>query len=146
MHVLALVPAIRDTSPGQRFRIEQWEPELRAEGIELAFEPFEDDAMHDLMSRPGMTAAKMSAVARALGRRVRLLRERASNGFDVAYVFREASLLGPPVFERWLHRAGLPYVFDFDDATWLPPPRSPNGYLSLLKYPPKTKTCCRLAP
>jgi len=146
VRVLALVPYVHDTAPGQRFRIEQWEPELRAQGVELTFEPFEDEAMHEVMFSTGSSgsssslSSKVAAVGRAMGRRVRRLRRLGD--FDAAYVFREASLLGPPVFERWLHRAGLPYVFDFDDATWLPPPGSS---LSALKYPQKTRTLCRLA-
>jgi len=32
MRVLAIVPAVYDTSPGQRFRLEQWAPLLRQRG------------------------------------------------------------------------------------------------------------------
>ncbi len=35
MRVLALMPALYDTSPGQRYRLEQWEPLLRERGVEI---------------------------------------------------------------------------------------------------------------
>jgi len=60
-------------------------------------------------------------------------------------VFREAALLGPPFFERLVHRAGVPMIFDFDDAIFVPYVSPSNGYLSYLKFPSKTRTICRLA-
>jgi glycosyltransferase involved in cell wall biosynthesis len=39
----------------------------------------------------------------------------------------------------------LPVVFDFDDAIYLRQPSLANGYFSLLKFPGKTRTICRLA-
>ena len=41
MKILALVPAVYDTSPGQRFRMEQWEPLLRKAGVEITWAAFE---------------------------------------------------------------------------------------------------------
>jgi glycosyltransferase involved in cell wall biosynthesis len=61
------------------------------------------------------------------------------------YLLREAALLGPPLFERRLARSGVPLVFDFDDAVFIPYVSHSNGYLSYLKFPGKTRTTCRLA-
>jgi len=61
------------------------------------------------------------------------------------YVFREAALFGPSIFERVVHRLKVPLVFDFDDAIFLRYRSPANGWLSLLKAPGKTRTICRLA-
>jgi len=143
MRVLAIVPGIYDTSPGQRYRIEQWEPLLRERGVEITYEPFECNDLHSVVHRPGMLARKAQLVARSVVRRFDALK-RVKN-FDLVYIFREAALLGPPVFERLIHRSGVPVVFDFDDAIFVSYRSPSNGYLSYLKFANKTKTICRLS-
>lgn len=140
---LAIVPSLYDRSPGQRFRIEQWEPYLRKYGVEITYAPFEDKALSKIIYTPGKFAAKASAALRAFGRR--LLEIRDLTGYDLVYVFREAALFGPAIFERMIHRSGVPMVFDFDDAIFLRNEGSVNGYLNYLKLPGKTKTICRLS-
>jgi glycosyltransferase involved in cell wall biosynthesis len=76
---------------------------------------------------------------------IRCYREAAeTSGFDLALVHREASLLGPAVAERLVLRR-RPFVYDFDDAVWLPYRSPTNRYLSYLKFPGKTRSLCRLA-
>lgn len=143
MKVLALVPAPFDTTPGQRFRIEQWAPHLRADGIEVELAPFLDLATERAMRRPGRTLAKAWGVSRALGRRLGLLR--AARRYDAVYVFREAALAGPPVVETLLARRGARLVLDYDDAIWVSYVSPANPYLAKLKFPGKTATLCRIA-
>ena len=143
MRLLAIVPSVYDTNPSQRYRIEQWEPLLRGRGVEIIYKPFESEALHEILYKPGRTAGKLRLVAEALGRRARDVR--AARDFDAVYVLREAALLGPPVFERWLARSGVPFVFDFDDAVFVPYVSPSNGYLSYLKFPGKTRAICRMA-
>ncbi len=143
MRLLALVPAIYDTSPGQRFRMEQWEPLLRRRGVEITFEPFESEELHSVLYQPGNLRRKLSLVLRAALRRITALR--SLSDYDAVYVFREAALLGPPLVERWIQSRGVPIVFDFDDAVWVPTVSPTNGYLSLLKFPAKTRTACKIS-
>src|SRR5581483_3381984 len=144
MKLLALVPAVYDTSPGQRFRIEQWEPLLRKAGVEITWAAFEDDELHSTIYKSGGTFDKLRLVTRAMGRRMTVLRR--VRDFDLVYVFREAALLGPAIFEQWAKRAGVPLIFDFDDAVYVPYKSPTNGYLSLLKFgPSKTRAVCRIA-
>lgn len=143
MRVLALVPSLFDTSPGQRYRLEQWEPLLRERGIEIQYEPFESEELHSLLYKPGLFGRKLRLVASGLSRRLASVRKTAD--FDVVYIFREAALLGPPIFERLVHQSGIPIVFDFDDAIFVSYRSPANGYLSYLKFAGKTKTICRLA-
>ena len=58
MNVLALVPSLLGTSPGQRFRIEQWVPYLENQGIHFTFVPFEDQALHQVIYQSGHVAEK----------------------------------------------------------------------------------------
>jgi glycosyltransferase involved in cell wall biosynthesis len=143
MRLLAIVPSVYDTSPGQRFRLEQWEPYLRQLGVEITYAAFEDPELSATLHKPGNVGRKMRLIAKAFGRRAGVVR--SLRGFDAVYLFREAALLGPPIFERLVHRSGVPTIFDFDDAVFVPYVSPSNGYLSYLKFPTKTKTICRLA-
>ena len=49
MRVLAIVPSIYDTSPGQRYRIEQWQRGLKQSGVEITFAAFEDKNLRDVL-------------------------------------------------------------------------------------------------
>jgi glycosyltransferase involved in cell wall biosynthesis len=141
--VLALVPGPYDTTPGQRFRIEQWEPYLRAEGIAVEFAPFLDARAEAALRRPGGAAAKAAGVLRGLGRRLRLAS--TAPGWDLIFVYREAALIGPALVERLLDWRGAPFVLDFDDAIWMPYVSPANALLGRLRFPGKTATLCRMA-
>lgn len=143
LKVLALVPAVYDTSPGQRFRLEQWEPILKEKGVEITYEAFENDALRAVIYKGGNVAGKMAEVSRAFARRISTL-QKAKN-FDLIYIFREAAVLGPAVFERWAKASKVPYIFDFDDAVFVSYKSPANGYLSYLKFPGKTRTICAKA-
>ena len=143
IRVLALVPSLYDTSPGQRYRLEQWSPILEERGVEITYEPFEDEQLHSMIYKPGMLGKKLNRVSRRFLRRLSTVRK--ARDFDVVYVFREAALLGPPFFERLIYQSGVPMVFDFDDAIFVSYRSPSNGYLSYLKFAGKTKSICRMA-
>jgi glycosyltransferase involved in cell wall biosynthesis len=143
MRVLALVPNVYDISPGQRYRIEQWEPLLRERGVEITYAPFESQELAATVYAQGRLVQKLRLATKGLRQRFSLMSD--VKAYDLVYIFREAALLGPAVFERWIHRSGVPYVFDFDDAVFVSYKSPSNGYLSYLKFAGKTKTSCRLA-
>jgi glycosyltransferase involved in cell wall biosynthesis len=142
LRVLAPLPYPTGRVPGQRYRIEQWAPGLGRLGIEVTFAPFLDDLAMARLYRPGHLFTKTWAtLAGHLRRRAELGRV---SRFNVAWIYREAALLGPPWFERRLARA-LPLVFDFDDALWLPAASPANAWARRLKPRGKTDELCRLA-
>jgi glycosyltransferase involved in cell wall biosynthesis len=143
MKVLAIVPSLYDTSPGQRFRMEQWEPILKKSGVDITWAPFETDELRAILYRPGQTASKVRTVLSNMNRRRNDVSKVSS--YDVVYLFREAALLGPPWFERRIGRTGVPVVFDFDDAVFVSYKSPSNGYLSYLKFPQKTGEICKLS-
>ena len=143
MNVLAIVHGLYNTSPSQRYRIEQWEPLLRNCGVQITYAPFEDEELNALLYKPGLMGKKLQLVSSALSRRLSLVNK--VRDYDLVYILREAALLGPPVFERLIHQRRVPIVFDFDDAVFVSYKSPSNGYLSYLKFASKTKTICRIA-
>ena len=143
MKILAIVPALYDTSPGQRFRLEQWEPLLKAKGAEITYSPFETQELREILYKKGKAFLKIQAVLKNMNNRRAEIK--SLNDYDLIYVFREAALLGPPWFERKIADSGVPMIFDFDDAVFVPYKSPSNGYLSYLKFPKKTGEICRLS-
>jgi glycosyltransferase involved in cell wall biosynthesis len=142
VRVLALAPYPTGRVPGQRYRIEQWAPRLRELGIEVEFSPFLPPAAMDLLYGAGHTWSKVRATVGGHWRR--LLERREWTRYDVAFIYREAALLGPPWVEKLIARK-LPLVFDFDDPIYLPSSSTANAWASALKWPLKVATICRLA-
>lgn len=143
VRVLAIVPAILDRSPGQRFRIEQWEPFCAEAGVDLEFVAFESEHLHELLYAPGRHLAKAAEVAAGVLRRA--LHVRRARSCDAVFLYREAALLGPALFERLLGRSGVPIVYDFDDAVFVPYLSPRNPAMSRMKFPGKTAAICRAA-
>jgi glycosyltransferase involved in cell wall biosynthesis len=142
--VLALVGKAPGISPGQRFRIEQWAPHLRARhGLEVDFHVFESPSLTRVLYQPGHRLAKGVGLLRDTWRRREVLR--LARRYDVVLVYREAAMLGPALYERLLSWTRAPIVYDFDDAIWLPSPGSVNGALQRLRFPGKTAAICALA-
>lgn len=141
--VAALVLYPPETVPGQRYRIEQWMPELTAQGITVELFPFVDQELMRLLYQPGKYAAKATSFARCLlrvGKTLARLRE-----YDAIYLFRAACLAGPAWMEQLLPLFGRPMVFDFDDAIFYLHTSQANRYLGWLKFPGKTASICRLS-
>jgi glycosyltransferase involved in cell wall biosynthesis len=144
MKVLALVQAAYDVAPGQRYRIEQWDPLLRKYGIEIHYEPFQSVAFSAVIYKQGQYLKKTELAIQSFLKRLRIVN--GASEYDLIYVLREASVLGPPLIERKLKNCGIPVIYDFDDAVWLRYISPTNGYASLLKGTPgKTRALCRLA-
>lgn len=141
--VLALVPYPPSTAPSQRFRLEQWIPSLRAEGISVDLVPFADPALMRLLHAPGRAPAKAAASLAALVRRMGLLARVRRH--DAVLIHRAAALAGPALLERLLPLLGRPVLFDFDDAIYLLHTTEANRSLGWLKFPGKTATLCRLS-
>jgi glycosyltransferase involved in cell wall biosynthesis len=143
VRVAVWTPESKGVTPGQRFRIEQWEALLRSQGFQIAYHPFLDPFTAALLKTPGRPLTKAVRLLQQLMRRVRLAAE--SIDCDVVYVFRETALLGPAIAERMLARRHIPYVYDFDDSVWIRYRSPANSFWSYLRCPGKTATSCRLA-
>jgi glycosyltransferase involved in cell wall biosynthesis len=134
-------------APGQRFRIEQWEPHLRDEhGIALEYDAFESPALTRILYEKGKAAEKALLLLRDTLRRRSVVG--SARKHDVVILYREAALIGPPLYEWLIARTRVPIVFDFDDAIWTAPRRtvvSTNDAFRPLKFSGKTAKICELA-
>jgi glycosyltransferase involved in cell wall biosynthesis len=147
LRALIVVDKAPGVAPGQRFRIEQWAPHLRNEhGIEVDYRPFESPALTRVLYERGRSIEKAVLLLRDTVRRrsiVSLARQ-----YDVVVIYRDAALIGPPLYEWLISRTGIPIVYDFDDAIWTTPARtvlSANDAFRVLKFVRKTATICRMA-
>ncbi len=134
-----------DRTPSQRFRIEEFLPYLREQGIETDFSwaLSADDAKTFYGKVPASEKAKV--VARAGARQVKavaphLLRKR----YDVIFVQREAFFLGGPWLE-WLASRSAPMIYDFDDAIWVHQVSESNRRFAFLKNVNKVPRLVELA-
>ena len=143
IRVCALVLDPYDISPGQRFRIEQWEPYLQRDGITIDYFPFTDEKLREIIYQPNRFVAKMSEMIKANFRRLSHIMK--ASDYDAVYLYRAASRVGPAWLERFLHRQSVPVIFDFDDAIFLTNTSKANRYFGWTKFPKKTDEICRLS-
>ncbi|MCU1282702.1 MAG: hypothetical protein JWM53_6248 [bacterium] len=143
IRLLALVSKPPGISPGQRYRIEQWEPLLRdRHGIDVQYDVFESPALTRVLYDPQQRMRKAALLLGDAWRRRRVLAR--ARDYDAIFIYREAAMLGPAVYERLLERQQIPIVYDFDDAVWMSA-ESRNGIFSSLRFPSKTADICRRA-
>lgn len=135
MNVLALVPH-PPAGASTRYRVHQFAPALAARGIRLAARPLLDDAAFDRLYRPGGAAAKVRDLLAGGARR---LGDIAGAGrHDAVLVHRELWPVRGLLPERLLHAANPRWVFDLDDAVWLPNVSAANRGVAALKAHGKT--------
>lgn len=142
MRIAALVPYPLDTTPSQRFRLEQWRALLPEHGIQLEIFPFADSRLMRTLYTP-RALDKAAAFAAAFSRRAALLPRLLR--FDAVVVHRAACLAGPALLERLIARKGAAMFLDFDDAIFRLHTSAANRRLGWLKFPGKTAALCRLA-
>src|SRR4051812_12447979 len=124
MKILVLGSNPPDTSPGSRFRVEQWAKILADQGFEFTYLPFDDARLYSALYSRGRFLAKSSGMMRGLWRRIALLRH--VREYDTVFVFQEVSRIGPAFLER-LIAAKRPMILDFCDPIYLPPPPDQTG-------------------
>lgn len=129
-----------DRSPSQRFRFEQYLPFLSEHGYEFDFSYLLDAEADRTFYRPGHLPGKLAIVTRSVARRLR--ETRAVRRYDLAFVQREAFMLGTAYFERAIG-ARVPLIFDFDDAIWMQVVSEANRRLAFLKDASKTASIIR---
>ena len=141
MRVLVVAPYPLGRAPSQRFRWEQYIASLRDRGIALEPSCFLDNHGMDVAHKPRGWTAKAITIEQGLRRRLRdaLVARR----YDLVLVHRESLPVGPAWLERTLGLVGVPYVFDFDDAIYLPAASTANSRFAWLKSPRKVVNVVR---
>ncbi len=117
LRVLAFTPLPAAGAAG-RYRVFQYREPLRALGIELEVRPFFDDLAFTRLYQPGRVPAKVWDLARRTRALVPALRSAARH--DLAFVHRELWPLAGDWPLGMLRTAQPRWVFDLDDAVFLP--------------------------
>ncbi|MEK7723951.1 MAG: glycosyltransferase family 4 protein [Acidobacteriota bacterium] len=138
---LTLYP--HNTVPGQRYRIEQWEPYLKEHGIEVDYFSFADEKLTKTIPQSGKILAKISGFANAFLRRFSHLTK--LKNYDAILIYRAVSIVGPAFLERLIKLSGRPIIYDFDDAIFLTHTSETNKFFSWAKFAGKTASICRLS-
>ena len=142
--ILFLVPYPVGEAPSQRFRFEQYFDALKQLGFEFDVQSFLDDATWKILYKPGNALAKVTGILKGFLHRLLVL-FRLGN-YDMVFIHREASPVGPPVFEWLIAKVfGKKYIYDFDDAVWLPNTSATNSFAAKIKWHSKTAAICRWA-
>lgn len=141
--VCALMLDPYDTSPGQRFRIEQWEPYLNLDGITTDYFSFTDEALRGVIYQEGKVVSKVAELTKATLRRVSHVLKAAK--YDVVFLYRAANMIGPAFLEKYMRLRGYPIIFDFDDAIFMTDVSKANKRFAWAKFSGKTAEICRLS-
>ncbi len=115
-----------------RFRVAQFTQPLRNFGCSLEVIPFYPSSTLSILYNSGRAIRKSRVLLSALRRRRAFLKSMGNS--DLVLVHRELAPVLPGYFERLLRDSGLPWVFDFDDAIFLPP-RGGHPLLGALRRP-----------
>lgn len=142
--IFILAPYPFDEAPSQRFRFEQYVSDIEARGHRIEFHSFLNRATWNALYREGTFFQKSLGILGSFIRRFVLLIRLSSA--DVIFIHREASMIGPPVFE-WIIAKVLrkKYIYDFDDAIWLPNYSESNARFHRLKNYGKVRKIMRWA-
>ena len=113
------VPYPQRSAPSQRFRVEQYLPHLPQNSFSYTILSFLDEHTWGILYEKGYGVKKFWGMVIGFFRRIGHLFK--SVGADYIFILREASPLGPPVFEWLLSKIfRKKIIYDFDDAIWIP--------------------------
>ena len=142
--ILFIAPYPFDEAPSQRFRFEQYFSLLKENNFEIHFSPFLDHRTWKNLYSEGKELRKISGVLRSFFKRFLLLFTLYK--YDFVFIHREATHIGPPVFEFLIAKVfRKKYNFDFDDAIWLPNYSETNAQFHRLKAYWKVRYCIKWA-
>ena len=132
MRVLFWVPYPTEGA-SNRYRVEQYLPYFKKEGIEFSLHPFWTSAAYKILYKKGYFLRK--AYFLALGTLFRFLDIIRISRYDVVFIHREAYPIGGAFLESILKASGKPIIFDFDDAIFLSNTSNNNSFIERFKRP-----------
>ena len=138
------VPYPLHSAPSQRFRVEQYLPYLSPDIFSYTVCSFLDIGTWNIFYEKGHGLKKISGIIKGYFRRFgHLFRSMRA---DYVFILREASPLGPPVFEWVLAKIfRKKIIYDFDDAIWMPGGEKTSWHKKFFKTTWKVKYIVRWA-
>lgn len=117
---------------------------MEAAGHDFHTFPFFDAAAAAILYQPGRLFKKVLGVMRGFWGRLKLTAR--IRQYDYIFIQREASPIGPPVFEwLWARVLRRKIIYDFDDALWIPSDSAANKIATRLKAFWKIGSICKWA-
>ena len=142
--ILIIAPYPPKSAPSQRFRFEQYLSYLRKQGFNITMRPFLSQKGWSTLYKEGSTVAKIMTLSGSFIRRWGLMFSLSK--YDHIFIHREASMVGPAVFEWMIAKVfQRKFIYDFDDAIWLPNYSDSNARFQKLKMYKKVNKIMRLA-
>ncbi len=133
MRILIVCPYPFDTAPSQRFRFEQYLDILKDNNFTFEQHSFIDNATWKILYKSGHQFAKIKGIVLGFVRRFLLLFSLSK--FDYVLLHREASPIGPPIFEWIIAKIfRKKIIYDFDDAIWLANTSEQNKIVAGIKW------------
>lgn len=130
LSALALVP-YPESGASARYRAYQMVAPLAARGVRMVVRPLLDERAFSDLYRPGAQATKLAHLVRGCARRWADLAD--AGRYDLAFVHRDVwPFFGLGPVQRLLAHQRR-FVFDFDDAIWLPNVSEANRAFAWLK-------------
>src|SRR5687768_13283760 len=140
--ILFIVQFPKDIAPSQRFRIELYENILRQNNFHFDTEYFFDSSTREIIYKQGFVLQKLWGVLKGFSRRLAGLLHLGK--YDYIFIQREASPLGPPIFE-WIYAKPFrkKIIYDFDDSLWLSSNPGHDQWFKFIKCFWKIKYICK---
>lgn len=132
MKILFWVPYPTE-GPSNRFRVEQYLPFLKKARIDYVLHPFWNSSAYEILYKTGHRFTKFFYFL--LGTISRLIDLVRFFQFDAVFIHREAYPIGGAFFESMLRMLKKPFIFDFDDAIFLPASSRSNNFVERYKKP-----------
>ena len=140
MKVLFILPYPTE-GPSNRYRVEQYIPFLKEQGIYCCLRPFITSKFYRILYTRGNTLKKCAYFLSSFLKRITDIIRAIK--YDIIFIHIEAFPFGPPLFELIFWAMGKPIIFDFEDAIYLPVSR--KGLHGCLKFPGKFYQNIRLS-
>ena len=140
--ILFICPYPIGQAPSQRFRFEQYLTYLEVNGYKYDFKPFLSEKGWRSIYKDGKTNLKLYHVL--IGFIKRLFFCLFLDKYSHVFLHREATPLGPPIFEWIIAKVfRKKIIYDFDDAIWLDDPDEKGSLHSKIKWKSKVALICK---
>jgi len=141
--VLFLLPYPLHRAPSQRFRVENLLYLLDEAGIRYELAPFMTEKVWNILYKQGSLLRKAVGISSSYLKRIGTVLFRAHR-YDLIFIHREAAPLGPPLIEWYLKKVlGKRFIYDFDDAIWIPNTSAQNKIAGMVKAFWKVAYICK---
>lgn len=129
--------------PSSRYRVEQYVPYFKDNGITCAVRPFLSSSFYKIIYKKGFYFQKIIFFLQSSIRRFNDIFTAINS--EIIFVHLEAFPFGPPVFETIMFLLGKKIIYDLDDAIYMGITSPQNVFLKYLKCPSKVKKIIRIS-